>query len=157
MCQSNTGKWVRQSLADPKWIPTNRQILVLLEEMHNIKLSLWTIKRKLWKNQLWQRHYKTDEAEVCCDPEVLWKILCIGVCAIISSVHVLWMFSPPAMVPVWDRLQVSLTDWMIDCVSPERWLVPASKPVVLLSPSCWGLVFVKMSSICSLKNNGKGG
>ena len=43
---------------------TNREILVVLEESHDIKLSLRTLERKLQKNQLWRRRNKTDEAEV---------------------------------------------------------------------------------------------
>ena len=43
---------------------TNREILTVLEESHNIKLSLQTLERKLQRNQLWRRQNKTDEAEV---------------------------------------------------------------------------------------------
>ncbi|XP_038592769.1 uncharacterized protein LOC119916876 [Micropterus salmoides] len=43
---------------------TNHEILVVLEESHDIKLSLWTLERKLQKNQLWRRKNKTDEVEV---------------------------------------------------------------------------------------------
>lgn len=42
----------------------NREILTLLEEVHDIKLSLRTLERKLQRNQLWRRRNKTDEAEV---------------------------------------------------------------------------------------------
>ncbi|KAF3859892.1 hypothetical protein F7725_000147 [Dissostichus mawsoni] len=42
---------------------TNKDILVVLEESHNIKLSLRTLQRKLQKNKLWRRK-KTDAAEV---------------------------------------------------------------------------------------------
>ncbi len=47
--------------------------------------------------------------------------LCLCGCALIYSVHVLWMFCPSvsAMVCVYvcvcDGLQVSLAEWMIDC------------------------------------------
>ncbi|XP_056328370.1 uncharacterized protein LOC130240759 [Danio aesculapii] len=43
---------------------TNREILILLEESHNIKLSLRTLERTLCRNQLWRRRNKTDEADV---------------------------------------------------------------------------------------------
>ncbi|KAA0721248.1 hypothetical protein E1301_Tti018145 [Triplophysa tibetana] len=43
---------------------TNREILILLEESHNIKLSLRTLERTLQRNRLWRRRNKTDVAEV---------------------------------------------------------------------------------------------
>ncbi|KAG9278008.1 hypothetical protein AMEX_G5792 [Astyanax mexicanus] len=43
---------------------TNHEILLLLEESHNIKISLRTLERKLQKKKLWRRKYKTDIAEV---------------------------------------------------------------------------------------------
>lgn len=43
---------------------TNKEILALLDESHNITISLRTLERILSKNQLWRRKNKTDEAEV---------------------------------------------------------------------------------------------
>lgn len=43
---------------------TNREILLLLDESHNIKLSLRTLERTLRRNRLWRRRNKADVAEV---------------------------------------------------------------------------------------------
>ncbi len=43
---------------------TNREIIILLEESHKIKLSFRTLERTLCRKQLWRRRNKTDEAEV---------------------------------------------------------------------------------------------
>ncbi|XP_054890492.1 uncharacterized protein LOC129371933 [Poeciliopsis prolifica] len=43
---------------------TNLEILGVLEETHNVKLSLRTLERRLQKKRLWRRKNKTDVAEV---------------------------------------------------------------------------------------------
>uniref|UniRef100_A0A096LVX3 HTH-like domain-containing protein n=1 Tax=Poecilia formosa TaxID=48698 RepID=A0A096LVX3_POEFO len=43
---------------------TNLEILRVLEETHNVKLSLRTLERRLQKKRLWRRKNKTDVAEV---------------------------------------------------------------------------------------------
>lgn len=43
---------------------TNREILTLLEEIHNVKISNRTLERLLSKHRLWRRKNKTDEADV---------------------------------------------------------------------------------------------
>lgn len=45
---------------------TNTEILLLLQESHNIRMSLRSLERTLSKNHLWRRKNKTDDLEVAC-------------------------------------------------------------------------------------------